>query len=136
MTLAANAIQKAIYERLVSQLTVSVYDFVPQDVEPPYVVIGADTSIPDRSKTEDGQQFTCTIHAWDSPRAGRKGVKAILGVIYAALDRQEDAMSVPGYQLVEIRYDFHDTFQEAAFEGDTDHHYHGVMRFRALVTDN
>lgn len=133
MTLAANAFQSAIYTRLASQLGATpIYDFVPQSSSFPYVVIGADTAIPADTKSNDGQEFTSTIHVWGKG-AGRKSVKTLMQSVYAALHHQETAITVTGYSLVLIRCEYSETLQEQGAEGDTDHYYHGVMRFRALV---
>lgn len=136
MTLAANAIQKGVYDRLKAQLAdVAVYDHVPQGVAAPYIVIGNDTSIPWDTKTEDGQEITLTIHAWDYLSAGRKSVKTIMQRIYAALHRQEASVSVSGHALILMRCEYAETFQDTAAASEADHYYHGVMRFRALVHD-
>lgn len=134
MSLAANALQAAIYARLVSQLgPVPVYDHVPQDSAFPYVMIGADTAIPWDTKTTDGQEFTCTIHAWDALKAGRKSVKTIMQDVYTALHHQQANLAVAGFTLILIRCEYTETIQETAEEGSPDHYYHGIMRFRALV---
>ena len=135
MTLAANALQKAVYARLTASLGgVAVYDHAPQNAAFPYVLIGDDTAVTWDTKTRDGQEYTLTIHCWDAPKAGRKSVKAVAAQIYAALHRQEDSIPVTGYRLVLLIWEFMDTFQEPA-EGDADRYYHGVLRFRALVQD-
>jgi hypothetical protein len=137
MTLAANEIQKAIFVRLTAQLAgTPVYDHVPQDSAFPYVVIGADTSIPWDTKTNDGQEFTCTFHVWDKLAAGRKSVKSLMQNIYSALHQQESNLSLSGFTVVLMRCEFTETYQETAVEGEVDHYYHGVMRFRALVRNS
>lgn len=136
MTLAANAIQSAIYRRLKAEVApVPVFDHIPQDSAFPYAVIGADTAIPWDVKGADGQEFTCTIHAWDAIRAGRKSVKSILQAIYDALHHKEEQIAVEGFALSLMRCEYSETFQETAEEGSPDKYYHGVMRFRALVQD-
>ena len=132
MTLAANALQKAIYDRLSDALDpVEVYDHIPQGTAFPYVVIGADSSVAWDDKTADGQEFTCTVHAWDALKAGRKSVKQVMQDVYAALHRREEALSLPG--LMECRCEYAETFQEAASESNADQYYHAVMRFRFMI---
>jgi hypothetical protein len=135
-----NALQTAVYARLTgyAPLTAAlggpkVYDHVPQGTPAPYVVIGADTLADAGSKSGDKWEFTVTVHAWDFEAAGRKSVKALLGHLFDALHQQEGGITVAGFSLVQVRWEFEETFQEAA-EGGTDHYYHGVQRYRALVT--
>lgn len=132
MTLPANALQAAIYQRLKATAGVPVFDHVPQNAAFPYVVIGADTTAPWETKDRDGQEFTITVHCWTAPAAGRKGVKSLTEAVYSALHRQEPSLAVPGHAVVLLRCEFAETIQEPA-EGDSDHYYHAALRFRALV---
>jgi hypothetical protein len=140
MTHPANALQKGIHGRLIgySALTTAlggnkVYDHVPQNTTAPYVVIGEDTLIDWSTKSRNGWEFTVTIHCWDFAKAGRKSVKTLLGHIYDALHQQEASITVTGFTLVQIRYEFDTTFQDPNIEGQNDKYYHGVMRFRAVL---
>ncbi|WP_152051826.1 DUF3168 domain-containing protein [Tautonia marina] len=136
-----NALQAGIYARLTgyAPLTTAlrgqrVFDYVQPKQSAPYVVIGDDTIGDFSTKNGNGWDCTLTIHVWDFEKAGRKSVKALLGHIYDALHRQEASVSVSGFALIELRFDgFQATFQETAIEGENDHYYHGVARYRALV---
>ncbi len=132
MTLAVNELQKAVFVRLEAQLSAEVYDHVPQNAAFPYVMIGDDTAVDWSTKNNDGQEITLTIHAW-TKSAGRKDVKTLLGLIHTALHQQESNLSLTGFSVTSIRFDFAQTFVETASEGESDHYYHGVIRFRALV---
>lgn len=141
-----NALQAGIYARLTgySALTTAlgtdsqgrqkVYDHVPQEETAPYVVIGDDTATDSDTKSKAGWEFTVTIHCWDFQKAGRKSVKTLLSHIHDALHQQEANITVSGFTLVQIRREFQQTFQETAIEGENDHYYHGVARYRAVVT--
>ncbi|MCE9566368.1 MAG: DUF3168 domain-containing protein [Planctomycetes bacterium] len=136
-----NALQAGIYSRLTgySALTTAlggskVYDFVPENATPPYVVIGDDTAIDWDTKSKYGWEFTITIHVWDFEKAGRKSVKTLLSHIFDALHQQEASITVSGFTLVQIRREFQTTFQDASEEGQNDRFYHGVARYRAVVT--
>lgn len=135
-----NALQAAIYTRLTgfSALTTAlggskVYDFVQPKQTPPYVVIGEDTLSDDSTKTEGGWDCTLTIHVWDFEKAGRKSIKTLLSHIYDALHRQESNITVTGFYLSEMRQEFQQVIQETGVEGENDHYYHGVARYRALI---
>lgn len=137
-----NALQAGIYTRLTgySALTTAlggsyIYDHVPQSQAAPYVVIGEDTTIEADTKTYNGWDFTITIHCWDYEKAGRKSVKTLMGHIYDALHKAEGSVTVSGFTLVFLHCDFQQSFQETAVEGAGDHYYHGVQRFRALITE-
>lgn len=133
MSLAINALQAAIYTRLNSQLGgTPVYDFVPQGSGYPFVVIGESTALNWDTKTIEGQEFTVTIHAFDKA-AGKKSVQTIMQSVYTALHRQEANITVSGYTLVLIECDFHQAFQDPSPEGDTDHYFHGIQRYRCIV---
>lgn len=136
-----NALQAAVYRRLTTYAPLTaalggpkVYDYVAPALAAPYVVIGDDTLAAWDTKTDLGWDCTLTVHVWDFEKAGRKSVKALLGHVYDALHRAEPSLAVTGYLLTEIRWDgFQTTFQETAIEGENDHYYHGVARYRALV---
>lgn len=135
----ANAVQAGIYARLMSYTPLTslvgsnVFDFVPSTARPPYVLIGDDTAVDWSTKTKSGWEVTLAIHCWDFEKAGRKSVKAILSAIYDALHRQEASITVNGFTLVQLQSEFETTFQDTSEAGQSDHFYHGVQRFRALV---
>jgi hypothetical protein len=136
----ANALQAGIYTRLTNYAPLTaltgvnkVYDFAPASAQPPYVLIGDDTAIDWSTKGTSGWETTLTIHCWDFEKAGRKSVKAIMSTIYDALHRQEASITVSGFALVEIASEFEQSFQDTSEIGPSDHFYHGVQRFRALI---
>jgi len=135
-----NALQKGLYDRLTGYAALTsalggpkVYDHVPQGTAAPYVVIGADTVLDGDTRTQSGWECTVTIHAWDFEKAGRKSVKTLLSHLYDALHQQEATITVTGFTLVQVRFEFEETFQETAVEGSVDRYYHGVQRYRAFV---
>jgi hypothetical protein len=135
-----NALQSAVYQRLTTYAPLTnalggakVYDFVQPNLAAPYVVIGEDTMTGDDTKCGNGWDCTLTIHVWDFEKAGRKSVKALLSHIHDALHRQEASIAVTGYTLTQLIREFQTTIQEAAIEGENDHYYHGVARYRALL---
>ena len=136
-----NALQAAIYTRLTNYAPLTtalggpkVYDFVSPKLAAPYVVIGEDTLTEWDTKTESGWDCTLTIHVWDFEKAGRKSVKSLLSLLYDALHRKEATVPLTGFILTELRWDgFQTSIQETGIEGENDHYYHGVTRYRALV---
>ena len=120
-------IQTAVYSRLTSQLSETVYDDVPQDPTFPFVVIGDDTGIPFDTDDTTGTESTLTIHVW-SRYDGRSEVKGIMSDIYDALNRH--SLSVTGANTIDCLYEFGETMLDPDMETR-----HGVMRFRLTVTN-
>ncbi len=136
----SNALQAAIYTRLTGfpALTAligvnQVFNFLPEETQPPYVVIGDDTSIDWSTHTVNGWETTLTIHCWDFEKAGAKSAKAILSAIYDALHDQSANISVTGFNLILIRCEFEHTMQDPSVQGQADRFWHGVQRYRALI---
>lgn len=136
MTLAANALQRAVYERLAAQLAPTpVFDFVPQGAAFPFVRVGRVSALSWDTKTATGDELTVTIHAFDRA-AGRKGVQALLAQVKQALHRQEAALTLAGHALVTLEYAAADADVEPQGEFEADRYQHGVIRFRALVRND
>lgn len=92
MTDVAWALQKAIYSRLSAQLSVSVFDDVPEGQDYPYVVIGDEASGQADSLGVNRSRRVETISVF-SNYEGKKEVKEILQDIYGALHRYRPALS-------------------------------------------
>lgn len=142
MSQPLNALQAGVWNRLTGYTALTtvlggakVYDHVPQGTAAPYVLIGDDTINEADTATYNGWEVTLTIHCWDFEKAGRKSIKTLMGHIYDALHKQESNVTVYGFSLAYLRCEFQDSFQDAQVEGATDHYYHGVQRFRALITE-
>ena len=121
-------VQKAIFSKLDTDLSVSVYDFVPQENAPDsYVTIGSDTLVPYNTDGNKGFNATLTIHTWDTSN-GRKDIKLLQGQVYDSLDRAE--IVVTGYNSIGIDFESSDTTLDP--NGAT---YHGIQRFRFLIME-
>lgn len=82
-----NEIFKAIYDRLTAQLTPTVYDHVPQDLNVyPFVRLDPVQPIPNDTDTETGFVAEIQIIAY-SRYDGRKEIAEIADSIYNALHR-------------------------------------------------
>ncbi len=140
MSEPTNALQVGLYTRLLGYAALTtalggpaVYDHVPQNTAAPYVLIGEAMANEDDTKSANGWEFTVTIHCWDFLKAGRKSVNTLMGHIYDALHRQESSITVTGFALLQIYREFSQTIPEPAEEGQPDHYYHGIQRFRVLI---
>ena len=105
-----------------------VFDDVPEATGYPYVVIGEDTMIDASAKDKDIFEHTLTIHIWSQYR-GRRDIKVIMEQIHNEL--HNEVISVSGASLINIRQEFQTTLLEG--DGIT---RHGIMRFRAVVSDS
>ena len=104
-----------------------VFDDVPESTAYPYVVIGEESISDNSSKTKDIFEHTLTIHIWSQYR-GRRDIKVIMKQIHDLL--HDSSLSVTGASLVNLRQEFQTTLVEG--DGIT---RHGIMRFRAVVSD-
>lgn len=65
-------LHQAIYARLSADPEYPVFDAVPQGTEPPYVVIGEVTQVPDAELDRDGASFTLTFHGFSDHGSKRE----------------------------------------------------------------
>lgn len=132
MSLAVNALTRALFQRLSSTLPAPVYGSVPQGSSSPYIVIGEKTATPARDKDSDGQEITVTLHIW-SNAAGDKECADLLQAAYAATDRQEASIPLDGFALVELVGEFLQLLPDYGDDAEPDRYTHGVLRLRATV---
>ena len=120
-------VQKAIFAELSGNLSVPVFDYVPQeDTSSAYVTIGEDTFAPFNTDDIKGFEVGLVIHSWVIDNS-RKTCKLLQGEIIQLLDRAE--LSITGYNLVGIDFEFSDT---TPLEGNV---YHGIQRFKITITE-
>lgn len=85
MTSATNAVEAAVFEALNGNLTVPVYQHVPEDTPPPVVIIGDIEASPLETKGDSDRQVSLTITTVIQAEQ-RKPVLDIQEEIVAALD--------------------------------------------------
>lgn len=133
MALHSFPLQEALYSRLngdstLGGLITGVYDAVPDDTALPIVVIGPASTSDDGSKTLDARDYIFNVDVWSDYR-GMKETKNISQRVYTLL--HEHDLSVSGASLIDLRCEFSSEVLEN--DGVT---RHGVMRFRAFITDS
>ena len=133
MALHSFPLQEAIFSRLngdstLGDLITGVFDGVPDDTALPVVVIGPSTTSDDGSKTLDARDYIFNVDVFSDYR-GMKEAKNILQRVYTLL--HEVDVSVSGANLIDLRCEFSSEVLEN--DGVT---RHGVMRFRAFITDS
>lgn len=111
----ADAVQAGIFALLDGDATLDglitgVYDGVPEDVEPAYVVIGEMTATPDGTHSAEGRQTSATLHTW-TRSASFEPTNAIAGRIVALLYHKAAALDavVPGHKVWRVEHEFSQT---------------------------
>ncbi len=96
---SALALQKLVYEQLTADpelLTLlggpNIFDGVPENVKPPYVVFGKIDSSDWSTGTETGEEHLIELVVWSSQR-GRKQTVQIAEAVKSALKAVPDAIS-------------------------------------------
>lgn len=80
-----NDLQKAIFDALdTAHASIEVFDDVPDQREPPYVIIGEMTEVPFDTDDSVGRECTMVIHSWSTYR-GMKELKDMMDTNKAAL---------------------------------------------------
>lgn len=126
-------IQTAMFGALTGDSTLmalinGVYDYVPETAVYPYIVIGEATEVPRNSQDRYGWETVPTLHIWDQYR-GYSRVLRIGSRIGEVLDHQR--LTIPGYDLIAIRFEFSQTLTDPEPPGDI---RHLVLRHR-IVTE-
>lgn len=110
----ADALQVGLYDLLTGDGTLAaladVYDAVPEDAEPSYVVIGEMLSTPDGAHGSHGRQTSAVLHTWTRAPSHRPG-NQIGAQLVALLERQHDALDaeVTGHTVWMIEHEFAQT---------------------------
>ena len=104
-----------------------VFDDVPESTEYPYVRIGEDSVNNISTKGKDINEHSLSIDIWSQYR-GMRDIKVIMAQIHNALD--DINFSVTGALGINLKFEFQTTVVEP--DGIT---RHGIMRFRAVVSD-
>lgn len=134
MSSASWALQKAVHHKLTTSAGVlsqlggpHVWDHVPRGASYPYVTMGASTERDWSTGSDGGGEHILTLHVW-SKAAGRHEAETIARELRAALHDQ--ALTLDGYTLVNLRHELTDTRRDAEHEL-----YHGVVRLRAVTEE-
>ena len=136
-----NALTAALYQRLRQSIPLKIalggahiYDQIPQNAVFPYLVLGDDTLTPRDTRDGVGWEATFTLHYWDRA-LGRKLIKTLMGHGWDTLHGQEEAIAIPGFALLLLRCESERTWHARTRHGHADDDYHGIQRFRALISE-
>ncbi|PSK47976.1 hypothetical protein B0E38_06453 [Streptomyces sp. 111WW2] len=126
-------VQTAVYARLKDDATLTgmisgIYDYVPEDVAYPFVVIGEALETPDNRHGGFGRQTVVTLHVW-SRYQGYSQALRIGARVTELLDHQP--LALPGLNWIATRFEFSQTLTDSEPPGDI---RHLVLRYR-IVTE-
>lgn len=117
-------LQQAIFTRLETDLSIPVYDYVPEKSKPPYVVIGDSNNNEDGAKQLVGFETTLLFHIFSS-QPGMREVKELSSRVVESLTAS--LLDVEGWQ-VRCEYDSNDV----AYDTDS---RSGVIQMRFNVVE-
>ncbi|MCM3616679.1 DUF3168 domain-containing protein [Sutcliffiella horikoshii] len=83
------SVQESVYQRLdsdeeLAQKIVGIYDYVPEETDFPYVILGRVFSTPHKTKTTDGENVEITLDIWSTDK-GKEETAKIMKQIEASL---------------------------------------------------
>lgn len=132
MASAAYELQKALFAALTSNAPLTAllggakfYDDVPRSATLPYITFGQSTLRDWSTGSEPGFEHLITLHVWTRV-TGDRDAHLIISAIRDCL--HDAALTVDAHQLVNLRFEFSDTFRDP--DGETTH---GVVRYRAVT---
>lgn len=125
-------VQQAIYTQLTGNtalmdLISGVFDYTPEDIPYPYVVIGEATDVPDNSHDRFGRETVVTLHVWSQYRGHSQGL-AIAAKVTGLLDHQP--LTITGLDHIATRFEFSQTLTDPEPPGDI---RHVVLRYRVVT---
>lgn len=104
-------LQVAMYELLSAELSVPVYDFIPEAAEYPYVDLGECNEMPDNDHGAYGSEVTYTLHVWTEAEGFSQGL-GIVDEISRILDHQKQNLSPQGHRVISVRRDLTRTMRD------------------------
>jgi len=132
----ALALQKGLRAALVANSGVTavvssrIYDEPPQDVTFPYARFLAIEPLAFDTDTTEGAEVTVTFECHSRSASGRVEAVQVAEAIKAALHRQEAAVTVTGYNLVELIFETYSVTRDSEGRG-----YTAVVALQAMLEE-
>lgn len=125
-------VQSAVYGKLTGDATLAgmisgVYDYVPEDVDYPFVVIGEALETPDNWHGGFGRETVITLHVWSRYQGYAQALR-IGAQVTALLDHQP--LTITGLAWIATRFEFSQTLTDPEPPGDI---RHLVLRYRVVT---
>lgn len=118
--------QETIFKRLTEELgnkVNGVFDYVPEDTKLPYIVIGRVYSVPEKTKTTEGERIEVELDIWSSA----KGKKETINIVNLIKNALEDDLVIPGADVIDQEIKSIEVLEEI---NDL---YHGTVVFEVLL---
>lgn len=117
-----NAVQKALLLFLKANVTIPVYDYVPEEASLPFITLGA-INVQDKStKVEDMTHVSLQIHIW-SHYKGRYEINVLAEKLIHLLTGQQLDLTKDQFWSLSQSVDFYETYPEE------DNGYSGILTF-------
>lgn len=117
-----NAVQKALLLFLKANVTIPVYDYVPEEASLPFITLGA-INVQDKStKVEDMTHVSIQIHIW-SHYKGRYEINVLAEKLIHLLTSEQLDLGIEDFWSLSQSVDFYETYPEE------DNGYSGVLTF-------
>lgn len=132
----ALALQKGLRAALVADAGVTalvssrIYDEPPQDVTFPYARFLAIEPLAFDTDTTEGAEVAVTFECHSRSASGRVEAVQVAEAIKAALHRQEAAVTVTGYNLVELIFETYSVTRDSEGRG-----YTAVVALQAMLEE-
>lgn len=117
-----NAVQKALLLFLKENVTIPVYDYVPEEASLPFITLGA-INVQDKStKVEDMTHVSLQIHIW-SHYKGRYEINVLAEKLIHLLTSEQLDLGNESFWSLSQSVDFYETYPEE------DNGYSGILTF-------
>lgn len=117
-----NAVQKALLLFLKANVTIPVFDYVPEEASLPFITLGA-INVQDKStKAEDMTHVSLQIHVWSHYR-GRYEINVLAEKLIHLLTGEQLDLSEDKFWSLSQSVDFYETYPEE------DNGYSGILTF-------
>lgn len=125
-------IQRGIYAVLTADSALmdaiaAVYDYLPEDVPYPFVVIGEAIEAPDNSHDRYGRETVVTLHVWTQARGHTQGL-TIAKRLTELLDHQP--LTLEGLDHIATRHEYAQTLTDPEPPGNI---RHVLLRYRVVT---
>jgi hypothetical protein len=129
--LPVSSLTKALFDRLVADLSVDVFEYVPPIEDTPFVSIAPASATTDGFKTIAVYDINIGVEIW-SKYLGAKELSDLTDAVIVAVTRNDLDVTADGYRVV--RTTFVDYTADKEFTG-TEVINHGVLRFAWKVEE-
>ena len=104
-----------------------VFDYVPRNTQYPYIIVHITDSDEWDTSTDNGEEHSVYIHAWDDKEGGKR-VNRIMQRIFEVVHSVTNTVTITDHNVVNVRR----INKRVEREGQL---YHGIELFRAVTEE-